>query len=107
MSRAFTKERDDAPDPPLVLAKRDESGYRRPADLSIAGFGATVHVADGASFEGTFTIVADSQADLAAGRIGITSPLAQALLGARAGGRVLWHRPIGDLKLRVLELSYD
>lgn len=106
MSRAFTKERDDAPEPPLTLAKREEPQYHPPADRSEVGFGATVRVADGKAFDRTFTIVSDADADIAAGRIGMNSPLAQAVLGARAGDDVVWHRPIGDLQLEVVELSY-
>lgn len=106
MSRAFTKERDDAPDTPLVLAKREEPEYHLPADRTTVGFGATVRISDGAGFDRTFTIVKDAQADVPTGKIGMSSPLAEALLGARAGGRVIWHRPVGDLKLQVIELSY-
>lgn len=106
MSRAFTKERDDAPEP-LQILKREEPHYQPPEDRSVAGFGATVHVGDGAKFDGVFTIVADSAADVTAGKIGMTSPLAQALLGARVGDRVVWERPVGKLKLRVLDLRYD
>jgi len=106
MSRAFTKERDDAPDQPLVLPRREEPNYRPPADRSAVGFGATVRVSDGASFERSFTIVSDSDADVMSGKIGMSSPLAQALIGAHAGDRVVWHRPMGDLKLQVIALSY-
>ena len=107
MSRAFTKERDDMPDPPLVLAKREEPAYRSPADHSIVGFGATVRVSDGAGFDRTFAIVSDGEADVAGGKIGITSPLAQALFDARAGDTVTWHRPIGDLNLNVVDVRYE
>ncbi|GAC1652172.1 MAG: hypothetical protein NVS9B12_01310 [Vulcanimicrobiaceae bacterium] len=107
MSRAFTKERDDLPETPLVLAKREEPHYRRPQDTSVIGFGATVRVADGKTFDRTFTIVSDARADVANGRVGITSPLAQALMDARIGDIVTWQRPIGDLQLRVVELRYD
>ncbi|MDQ6929453.1 MAG: GreA/GreB family elongation factor [Candidatus Eremiobacteraeota bacterium] len=106
MSRAFTKERDDAPEP-VQIAKREEPQYEPPEDRTVAGFGATVHVGDGSKLDAVFTIVADSAADVTAGKIGMTSPLAQALLGARAGDRVIWERPIGKLKLRVLDLRYD
>jgi transcription elongation GreA/GreB family factor len=106
MSRAFTKERDDAPERPLAAPKREEPEYRRPADPSEVGFGATVRVAGAQSFDRTFTILKDAEADVASGRIGMSSPLAQALLGAHAGERVVWHRPAGDLELEVVELSY-
>jgi transcription elongation factor GreA len=54
-----------------------------------------------------FTIVGDDEADVKAGKIGITSPLAAALLGKRAGGRAVWHRPVGDRQLRIRTVSYD
>lgn len=70
-------------------------------------FGATVRVDDGADFRGVFTIVGDDEADLAAGKIAFTSPLAEALDGARVGSKVVWHRPAGDLRLSVREITFD
>ena len=35
------------------------------------------------------------------------SPLAEALLGARVGERVVWRRPAGDLELTVTGIAYD
>ena len=108
MSRAFTKERDDAPEPALVLRPRHVYGefHVPPDDRSIVGYGATVVVDGAGPEERAFTIVDEDRTDLAAGRIGIDSPLAQALLGARAGATVTWHRPVGDRKLRVISVDY-
>jgi transcription elongation GreA/GreB family factor len=108
MSRAFTKERDDAPEPALVLRPRHVYGefHVPPDDRTVVGYSATVVVEGAGPAPRTFTIVDEDQTDLATGRIGIDSPLAQALLGARAGATVTWHRPVGDANLRVISVSY-
>ena len=144
MSRAFTKERDDVPEPAVRLASHptgqvtpgwydatrrrldDEADPRErarlqealesavvvgaPADREQVAFGATVSVIQGVGAQRStsrYTIVGDVEADVRAGKIGATSPLAQALLGAQAGKRVVWRRPAGDLSLRVESVSYD
>jgi transcription elongation GreA/GreB family factor len=78
-----------------------------PADPTAAGFGATVTVrdADGSSYR--YMIVGDDDFELASGRIGESSPLARALLGARAGEQVTWERPIGPKTLSVEAVSYE
>jgi transcription elongation GreA/GreB family factor len=109
MSRAFTKERDDAPEPALVLRPRRIYGDVMPPapdDRSVVGFGATVVVDGAGPAPRTFTIVEPDRSDVASGRLGFDSPLAQALLGARAGDRVTWHRPVGDAALRVISVAY-
>ena len=141
MSRAFTKERDDAPEPEIVppartgpnyltaagfallRARFDETEDARererlqhsieaavvvepPEDRSVAAFGATVVVTDSSRKQQTYTIVGEEEADVKAGRIGSTSPLAEALIGARAGDHVVWHRPAGDRKLTVKSIAY-
>ncbi len=143
MSRAFTKERDDAPEPAVRLARTPTGqvtpewydatrrrldkkpirrsappgggagvgrGGRRPGGPQAVAFGATVSVMQGVGAQrntSRYTIVGDVEADVRAGKIGATSPLAQALLGAQAGKRVVWHRPAGDVSLRVESVSYD
>jgi transcription elongation factor GreB len=110
MSRAFTKERDDAPEPALVLRPRRIYGDIMPAppdDRGMVGFGATVDVEGAGPQPRTFTLVAPDRSDVASGRIGFDSPLAQALVGARVGDRVVWHRPVGDATLTVVAITYD
>jgi transcription elongation factor GreB len=142
MSRAFTKERDDAPEPKLILPERAHANWitaaglealkRRSAATAEAGeraaleraiekavvlgppeerdrvaFGATVVVSGAADDDRVFTIVGEDEADIRAGKIGHTSPLAQALLNGRKGQRVLWHRPVGDLKLTIRSIEYS
>lgn len=109
MSRAFTKERDDVVDE-VVFVRAPRKGAMAPippADHGVAGFGATVVVEGVGPGRRTFTIADAEQTDLAAGRLGIDSPLAEAMSGARAGDTVIWHRPAGDLKLKIVSVSYD
>jgi transcription elongation GreA/GreB family factor len=109
MSRAFTKEQDDVPEPPLVIRTRRKGADTPapPADLSEVGFGSTVVVEGVGAAPQAYTIVDFDETDLAAGRLGLDSPLAQALLGSRAGAKVVWHRPSGDRKLTVVSVAYD
>jgi transcription elongation factor GreB len=108
MSRAFTKEQDDAPEPELVLRPRRKNADTPtpPADHGEVGFGATVVVEGVGPAPRAFTIADADQTDLAAGRIGIDSPLAEALIGARVGDSVVWHRPAGDRTLRIVSIDY-
>lgn len=144
MSRAFTKERDDVPEPAVRLAhaptgqvtpgwyaatrrrlEAEQDPHERarleellesavvvglPEDRKQVAFGATVSVVQGVGAgrnTSRYTIVGDVEADVRAGKIGATSPLARALLGAQAGKRVVWHRPVGDVSLRIASISYD
>ena len=78
-----------------------------PADRAVVDFGARVRVNSVGSPDQEFTIVGDDEADVKAGKIGVTSPLAAALLGKRVGGRAVWHRPVGDRQLRITAVTYD
>ncbi len=78
-----------------------------PEDPNVVGFGATVRVEGATPKPRAFTIVGDVEADPAAGRIGVTSPLAQALLGAHVGDSVVWHRPAGDRRVVVRSIAYE
>jgi transcription elongation factor GreB len=75
-------------------------------------FGATVTVDQAAGSAGapaarrTYSIVGEDEADADVGKVSHASPLAQALLGARAGQTVTWKRPIGDLLLTVERIEY-
>lgn len=69
-------------------------------------FGARVTVADEDGQETVYEIVGEDEADAAAQRIAPHSPLARALLGARVGDTVDWHRPAGRLDLEVIAIAY-
>jgi transcription elongation GreA/GreB family factor len=109
MSRAFTKERDDEPDEVVFVRARRKGADTPtpPADHGIVGFGATVVVEGVGPAPRTFTIADADQTDLTAGRLGIDSPLAEAMTGARAGDTVVWHRPAGDRPLKIVSITYE
>jgi transcription elongation factor GreA len=68
----------------------------------VVAFGATVAVTDEASGrEQQFTLVGPTEADLAAGRLSAESPVARALIGARAGQTVVVQTPGGERRYRV------
>ena len=69
-------------------------------------FGAAVTVSQPGGKRQTFTIVGEDEADLKEGKISYTSPLAEALLEARVGNKVLWRRPAGDIELTVEAIDY-
>lgn len=73
----------------------------------IVGFGAAVTVAAPDGKRSTYRIVGEDEADPLRGRISWLSPLAQALLEHRAGERVLWQRPAGNLAVRIVSISYS
>lgn len=81
---------------------------RPPADRSVVAFGATVTVQpQGARSDQTFTIVGESEMDVAHGKITDASPLGKALLGGHVGDRVTWERPVGDVALVIKSIHYD
>lgn len=73
---------------------------------SEVAFGATVSVVDEDGQRHSFQIVGEDEANASAGRVSWVSPLARALVGARAGGMVTWERPAGDKMLRVQSIRY-
>lgn len=78
-----------------------------PKDRGVVGFGAHVTVARDDGSQQTFTIVGESEMDVAGGKITDASPLGKALVGRRRGERVVWKRPIGDITLEIKEIKYD
>jgi transcription elongation factor GreA len=71
-------------------------------------FGATVRVKD-LSFddEEEFTLVGAGEEDYDTGKIMITSPLAQGLVGKKIGDCVEIDVPQGKLKFEILEIRFD
>ena len=69
-------------------------------------FGGTVTVTDEESGkEMTYTIVGPTEADMAAGKLSAESPVAQALLGKKAGDVAKVSTPRGERRLRVEKLG--
>lgn len=71
-----------------------------------AHFGAVVKIVDEKGREHRFNIVGDDEANVAAGKISWASPLAKAMMSAKVGDVVIWHRPAGDTEVEITEISY-
>ncbi len=56
--------------------------------------------------ESTFQIVGPEEADVNAGRISVSSPLARSLLGHEVGDEVKAVLPVGTRKYEIVEISY-
>ncbi len=54
-----------------------------------------------------FTLVDESEVDVPTGKIGLESPLGQALTGAHVAQEVVWHRPAGDMTVIVRKIEYE
>ena len=69
-------------------------------------FGATVTVGDDEGIESTYQIVGIDEAEPGRGLISWLSPLARALMKARAGDRVKFQSPAGMRDIEVIEIRY-
>jgi transcription elongation factor GreB len=69
-------------------------------------FGATVTYADGSGAERTITIKGIDEADNLAGEVSWVSPIARALLKARAGDEVTLVTPQGPQTIEVIDVRY-
>jgi transcription elongation factor GreA len=71
-------------------------------------FGATVHVKDlDYDDEESFTLVGAGDEDYDNGRILITSPIGQGLLGKKVGQKVEIAVPRGQMRLEVLRIEFN
>jgi transcription elongation factor GreA len=71
-------------------------------------FGATVVIEDQASSKKTkYQIVGVDEADIKNGKIGVTSPIARALIGKAEGDEVIVHAPKGEIRYDIIEISYE
>ncbi len=57
--------------------------------------------------EMTYTLVAESEADLKAGKISVTSPIGKGLLGKQVGEVAEIEVPNGTIKFDILEISRE
>ena len=70
-------------------------------------FGATVELLDEESgAEVRYKIVGEDEADIKAGRVSITSPIARALIGKQEGDEVDLRTPGGDRSYEILAVEY-
>lgn len=72
-----------------------------------ARFGSTVRIKESDGSEKEYFIVGEDEANPAAGKINWASPLAAALLGAKAGTIVTFARKNEEVKLEVLSVTYS
>ena len=82
-----------------------------PAELNAGGkvvFGATVEIVDEDSRdETTYQIVGEDEADIKAGRISYSSPIARALIGKEEGDVVTVTTPGGTKSLEIVAVRYE
>ena len=70
-------------------------------------FGATVELLDlQADAETTYRIVGEDEADIGAGLISYTSPIARALIGKNEGDEITFSAPGGDKHYEIIEVRY-
>ncbi len=70
-------------------------------------FGATVQLHDIENDkETTYQIVGEDEADISAGLLSFTSPIARALIGKVEGDEVTFVAPSGDKHLEVMKVTY-
>jgi len=70
-------------------------------------FGATVGLVDESDGrEVTYRIVGEDEADISAGRISITSPIARALIGKSTGDVAVVAAPGGERSYEILKVDY-
>ena len=111
-------EQDDDPGDELTYVDRDLRYFTARLESAVlvdmerqprrtVAFGAAVTVSQPGGKRQTFTIVGEDEADFKAGKISYVSPLAEALIDARAGKTVLWRRPAGNIQLTVEQIDYS
>jgi transcription elongation factor GreA len=93
-----------------ILRLRDQLTRAQVVEAEAGGdavaFGSEVQVADRDSGKKrTYTLVSAIDADAAAGRLSVESPVAQALVGARAGDVVQIPTPKGTRTLEVISIA--
>lgn len=70
-------------------------------------FGATVILEDQETEKRvTYKIVGVDEADIKGGKIGITSPIARALIGKAKGDEVVVNAPKGEIHYDIIEIKY-
>jgi transcription elongation factor GreB len=73
----------------------------------VVRFGANVTVETPDHKRTAYRIVGEDEAEPLKGRISWLSPLAQAMMEHRAGDRVVWQRPAGNVALKIVSISYS
>jgi len=92
----------------LKIAKLQEIILNaRVIDTSKVSLLSTVRIKNLKSFkEMTYTIVPESEADIKSGKLSVSSPIAQALLGKKPGDKVEVNAPAGVIPFEIIEILY-
>ena len=92
-----------------VQERLDAAIVVRPADQppDVVQFGADVTVEGPDKKRSTYRIVGEDEAEPLEGSISWLSPLAQALLDHRCGESVVWQRPAGNVRVKIVSISYS
>ncbi|MEK7691274.1 MAG: transcription elongation factor GreA, partial [Bdellovibrionota bacterium] len=70
-------------------------------------FGATVDLLDLTTEKSmTYQIVGVDEADIKKGKVGVTSPIARALIGRAEGDEVTVHAPKGQIQYEIVKIRY-
>ena len=70
-------------------------------------FGTTVEIANVDTDESvTYQIVGDDEADIKAGKLSVSSPIARALVGKEEGDVVVVQTPSGKVEYEIVEVSH-
>ncbi len=90
-----------------ISARLESALVTKPdASASQVLFGATVIVEDDEGEQHSYEIVGEDEADIKAGKVSWTSPLAKALIGQKLGENVTWARPAGNANLEIIAINY-
>jgi transcription elongation factor GreB len=76
-------------------------------DESVVRFGARVEVRDENGKQSRYVLVGPDEADPALGKLNFQSPLGRALLKRRVGEVVSVVRPMGEIEIEILAISYE
>jgi transcription elongation GreA/GreB family factor len=117
VSKAFTSEETaplpevQARPPPHEPKPLDEQEVERLRAEGAARLGATVVLMGDHSDAGSgellkYQLVAEEEADLKKGRLSVSSPVGQAILGKRTGDEVRVQRPKGAIDYELVEVLY-
>jgi len=83
----------------IVVAPPDPPWHR-------VEIGAQVELVDEYDHRHRFTILGEDEIDVPAGRISWSSPLGRAVMGKAVGEVAQWRRPVGDLEVEIVSISY-
>ena len=48
----------------------------------------------------------DDEADIKLNKVSWVSPIAKALIGQKVGDVVVWPRPVGNMSLEIIKITY-